>query len=202
MKQLWEKIKNMDSHRRNHILMRIGLVALAILVVYRFVAFGITQHKSVFNLTRDAQLNGAPVSVVEMQKSDGVIFEPLFISKNHGYVSSMRVARFKVGQKITGGGEVTSVSNSLDLDTGMHVVRTRGAADGAHTVEIKENGFYVPTDAVKNGNVFVVRDGVAHIVPVNVVRGDTTNTMITGVNSGDIVITSHITDGEKVRIIK
>lgn len=192
----------MDSHRRNHILMRIGLGALAILVIYRFVAFGITQYKSVFNMTRDAQLNGAPVSVVEMQKSDGVIFEPLFINNNRGYVSSMRVARFKVGQKITGGGEVISVSNSLDLDTGMHVIRTRGAADGAHTVEIKENGFYVPTDAVKNGNVFVVRDGVAHIISVNVVRGDTTNTMITGVNSGDVVITSHITDGEKVRVIK
>jgi len=192
----------MDAHRRNHILMRIGLGALAILVIYRFVAFGITQYKSVFNMTRDAQLNGAPVNVVEMQKADGVIFEPLFINNNRGYVSSMRVARFKAGQKITGGGEIVSVSNSLDLDTGMHVVRTRGATDGAHTVEIKENGFFVPTDAVKNGNVFVVRDGVAHIVPVNVVRGDTTNTMITGVNSGDIVITSHITDGEKVRVIK
>ena len=202
MKKLFEKIKNMDSHRRNHIFMRIGLGVLAVLVIYRFVAFGISQHRSVFNLTRDANVNGTPVSIIEMQKTDGVIFEPLFINNNRGYVSSMRVARFKSGQKITNGGEVVSVSNSLDLDTGMHVVRTRGVENGAHTVEIKENGFYVPTDAVKNGAVFVVRDGVAHKVSVNVVRGDGVHTMITGVNDGDVVITSHINDGDLVKIIK
>ena len=202
MKKLWEEIKNMDSHRRNHILMRIAIVSFALLVVYRFVAYGLEQHKSVFNLTRDAELNGVPVSVVEITRSDGVIYEPLFIKNNRAYVSGMRVARFKPGQKITDGGEVTSVSNSIDLDSGMHIVRTSGASNGAHTVEIRGNGFYVPTYALQNGQVFVVRDGVAHAVAVNVVRGDTTNTMITGVSDGDVIITSHVTDGVKVRVIK
>ncbi len=202
MKKIWEKIKNMDSHSRNHIIMRVGLALFAILVIYRFVAFGMIQHKSVFNLTRDAEQNGAPVSVIEMQKSDGVIYEPLFVNNNRGYISSMRVGRFKPGQKITGGGEVVSVSQSLDLDTGMHVIRTRGATNGAHTVEIHEKGFYVPTDAIKNGTVFVVRDGVARAVLVNVIRGDGKNTMITGVSDGDIVITSHIADGNLVKIVK
>ena len=160
------------------------------------------QNRSVFNLTRDANANGAPVSVVEMKKTTGVIYEPLFIDNDRGYVSGMRVARFKVGQKITDGGEVVSVSSSLDLDSGMYVVRTRGAKNGAHTVEIKENGFYVPTYAIQNGAVFVVRDGVAHVVPIKVVRGDAENTMITGVTDGDVVITSHITDGAKVKIVK
>ena len=202
MKKMWEKIKNMDSHRRNHIVMRVGVALFAILVIYRFVAFGINQHKSVFNMTRDAELHGVPVSVMDAKKTDGVIFEPLFVNDNRGYVSSMRVARFKPGQKITGGGEVVSVSASLDLDTGMHVVRTRGAKNGAHTVEIRENGFYVPTDAVKNGTVFVVRDGVAHAVSINVVRGDGEHTMISGVSDGDVIITSHIADGDLVRVIK
>ena len=202
MKKMWEKIKNMDSHRRNHIVMRVGVALFAILVIYRFVAFGINQHKSVFNMTRDAELHGVPVSVMDAKKTDGVIFEPLFVNDNRGYVSSMRVARFKPGQKITGGGEVVSVSASLDLDTGMHVVRTRGANNGAHTVEIRENGFYVPTDAVKNGTVFVVRDGVAHAVSINVVRGDGEHTMISGVSDGDVIITSHIADGDLVRVIK
>ena len=202
MKKLWEKFRGMDSHRRNHIVMRIGVVLFAILVIYRFVTFGLEQHKSVFNLTRDAELNGTPVNVVEIAKSDGVIYEPLFINNNRAYVSGMRVSRFKPGQKITDGGEVVSVSSSLDLDTGMHVIRTRGVTNGAHTVEICENGFYVPTDAVNNGTVFVVRDGVAHAVTINVVRGDGKSTMITGVSDGDVIITSHIADGDLVRIIK
>lgn len=202
MKKLIAKIKNMNPHSRNHIFLRVALWVFVALVVYRFVAFGWEQHKSVFNLTRDANVNGTPVSVVEMKKSDGVIFEPLFISNNRGYVSGMRVARFKAGQKITGGGTVVSVSHSLDLDTGMHVVHTRGASNGAHTVEIKENGFYIPTDALKNGKVFVARDSTAHAVPVNVIRGDAKNTMVTGVSDGDVVITSRVSDGEKVKVIK
>ncbi len=202
MKKIIAKFKTMDSHRLHHIVLRIAMMAFLLLVVYRFVSFFMMQNRSVFNLTRDANANGAPVSVVEMKKTTGVIYEPLFIDNDRGYVSGMRVARFKVGQKITDGGEVVSVSSSLDLDSGMHVVRTRGAKNGAHTVEIKENGFYVPTYAIQNGAVFVVRDGVAHVVPIKVVRGDAENTMITGVTDGDVVITSHITDGAKVKIVK
>ena len=202
MKKIIAKFNGMDKQRMRHIILRVALGAFLCLVVYRFVAFGLEQHRSVFNLTRDANANGAPVSVVEMKRTDGVIYEPLFINNNRGYVSGMRVARFKAGQKITDGGEVVSVSNSLDLDSGMYVVRTRGAKNGAHTVEIKENGFYVPTYAVKKGAVFVVRDGVAHSVPITVVRGDAENTMINGVKNGDVVITSYITDGALIKVIK
>ena len=48
----------------------------------------------------------------------------------------------------------------------------------------------------------MVRDNVAHIVPVTVIRGDADNSMITGVADGDIVITSHVADGDLVRVIK
>ena len=202
MKKIIEKFKNMDSHRMHHVVLRVALGAFLLLVAYRFIAFGMEQHKSVFNLTRNANENGVPVSVIEVQTLDGVIYEPLFINNNRGYVSSMRVARFKPGQKITGGGEVISASNSIDLDSGMHVVRTRGVSNGAHMVEIKEKGFYVPTYAVKNDMVFVVRDGIAHGIPVKVVRGDADNTMISGINTGDVVITSHVTDGARVNVIK
>ena len=202
MNKLTAKLKKMNNQHTRHVIL-VGLFcALALMFIYRFVMFGLEQNKSVFNLTRDANANGAPVNVVEMHATDGVIYEPLFINDNRGLVSGMRIARFKVGQKITGGGEIVSVSNSLDLDSGMHIVRTRGAGNGAHTVEIRATGFYVPTYAVQNGNVFVARDGVAHIVSVNVVRRDADNTMITGVSDGDVVITSHITDGALIKVIK
>ena len=202
MKKITEKIKQLNSQRTRHIVLRVCLGAFLLLVVWRFISFGMDQNRVVFNMTRDAIKNGVPVIVIEMKKTDGVIYEPLFINDNRGYVSGMRVGRFAVGQKISNGGELVSVSRSLDLDSGMHIVRTRGASNGAHMVEIRENGFYVPTYAIKNGNVFVMRENVAHIVPVTVVRGDTDNSMITGVADGDIVITSHVADGELVRVIK
>jgi hypothetical protein len=202
MKKITEKIKRLNSQRTRHIVLRVCLGAFLLLVVWRFVSFGMDQNRVVFNMTRDAIKNGVPVSVIEMKKTDGVVYEPLFINDNRGYVSGMRIGRFAVGQKISDGGELVSVSRSLDLDSGMHIVRTRGASNGAHMVEIRENGFYVPTYAIKNGNVFVMRENVAHIVPVTVVRGDADNSMITGVADGDIVITSHVADGELVRVIK
>ena len=202
MRKIIEKIKGMDSHRMHHIFMRAAVIVFVLLVVYRFASFFMMQNRSVVNLTRDANQNGAPVNVIEMQKTNGVIYEPLFVNNNRGFVSAMRIGRFRAGQKITGGGTVVSVSGSIDLDTGMHVVHTRGAANGAHTVEIRENGFYVPTYAVHNGTVFVVRDGVAKSIPVSIVRSDLDKAMITGVNVGDTVITSDITDGVKVKIVK
>ena len=202
MRKITEKIKRLNSQRTRHIVLRVCLGAFLLLVVWRFVSFGMDQNRVVFNMTRDAIKNGVPVSVIEMKKTEGVIYEPLFINDNRGYVSGMRIGRFAVGQKISDGGELVSVSRSLDLDSGMHIVRTRGASNGAHMVEIRENGFYVPTYAIKNGNVFVMRENVAHIVPVTVVRGDADNSMITGVANGDIVITSHVADGELVRVIK
>ena len=195
-------LKNINPQRMHHIVLRVIIGAFLLLVVWRFVSFGMDQNRVVFNMTRDAVQNGVPVSVVEMKKTDGVIYEPLFINDNRGYVSGMRVGRFAVGQKISNGGEVVSVSRSLDLDSGMHIVRTRGASNGVHMVEIRENGFYVPTYAIKNGNVFIVRENVAHIVPVTVIRGDADNSMISGVANGDIVITSHVADGDLVRVIK
>ena len=202
MRKIIGKLKGMNTRRTRHIALCAVLGLFGLLVIYRFVTYGMEQNMSVFNLTRDANVNGVPVSVVELKQTDGVIYEPLFINNNRGYASSMRIGRFRVGQKISGGGEVVSVSNSIDLDSGMHIVRTRGAADGAHLVEIHGNGFYVPTYAIQNGNVFVVRDGIAHITPVVVVRGDADNTMIEGVSDGDVVVTSHVSDGVKVKVIK
>ena len=192
----------MNTRRTRHIALLSIFILFMLFVVFRFVSYGMEQNMSVFNLTRDAIANGAPVSTIKITETDGVIYEPLFINNNRGYVSGMRVGRFNTGQKITDGGEVVSVSKSIDLDSGMHVVRTRGATNGAHLVEIRGTGFYVPTYAVQNNTVFVVRDNVAHAVAVTVLRGDADNTMITGVADGDIVITSHVQDGVLVKVIK
>lgn len=202
MKKIIAKFKNMDERKLRHNALRVVAGIIILCFVYRFASFGFEHYKSVFNLTRDANANGVPVSVVEMKNTEGVTYEPLFINNNRGYVSGIRVARFRAGQHITGGGEVVSVSKSLDLDSGMHIVRTRGASNGAHMVEIKGSGFYVPTYAVQNGTVFVLRDGVAHATPVTVIRGDADNTMISGVQEGDVVITSHVSDGALVKVIK
>ena len=84
MRKIIEKIKNLDTHRVTHIALRVVFVAFAMLVVYRFVMFGLMQRRDVFNMARDANANGVPVNVIKMQQTDGVIYEPLFINNNRG----------------------------------------------------------------------------------------------------------------------
>jgi len=181
----------------------IVLVAiLAMWVLYRFVAIGLMNHMRVFNPARDAVVNGVPVEVLEMHRTSGVIKEPLTVKNNRAFVSGARAHLLRPGQKI-GDGEIVSVASNIDLDTGMHVVRTARVADGLQFAEFKTDGYFVPVHAVTNGVVFVVRDGVAVAQKVTVGRSDVETAYVTdGLAEGDVVIVSRVAEGDKVQIKK
>ena len=183
----------------------IGLI-LAILVLfafsYRFYVIEQENHFEVFNIIRHNASNGVPVRVLEMQKTDGVLFEPLTIKNNRGFVSGVRIGLFKIGQKI-GNCKITSVSKNIDLDTGMYVIKTNGCEDGLQYVENRKSGFYVPVSALHGNTVFVVSEGVAQSREVVIENRDMQNALIkSGINEGDIVILSNVQDGEKIKIEK
>lgn len=179
------------------------LVLVGVLwVVYRFASVGIMNRTHVFNPARAALSDGVPVAVIEIKHAPGVVREPLTVHNNQAYVSGARAALLKSGMRV-GDGEIVSVASNIDLDTGMHVVRTRGVADGLQLAEFHANGFFVPVSAVDNGAVYVVRDGVAVRSPITIARQDMDTAYVTaGLNDGDVVILSRVTDGMKVNVNK
>ncbi len=178
------------------------VVALACWVLFRFAVIGAQNRLQVFNPARDAALNGVPVEVLEIRRAPGIVREPLTVKNNRSYVSGARAALLRAGQKV-GGGEIVSVSSNIDLDTGMHVVRTRGVTDGMQFAEFSATGYFVPVFAVNNGVVFVARDGVAVPVTVSVSRTDADTAYIaSGLDDGDIVILSRVSAGDKIRVEK
>ncbi|MBD5400277.1 hypothetical protein HDR61_00810 [bacterium] len=192
-------IKTPRAKKRIYVLL---VVLVALWVVYRFVAIGVMNGINVFNPARDVAENGAPVSVISVQRAPGVVREPLTVHGNRAYVSGPRAALLHAGMRI-GDGEIVSVSSNIDLDTGMHVVHTRGVPDGLHMAEFRTTGYLIPIDAVNNGSVYIVRDGVSVRVPVTVSRQDTETAYVTsGLNDGDMVILSRVADGAKVNIKK
>jgi hypothetical protein len=179
-------------------------VALAVLLIgwvaFRFASVAAENSRYVFNASRVAADRGTSIEVIEMKRTDGVLYEPLAVQNNRAYVTGARASKLRSGQKL-GNGKIVSVSSGLDYDTGMYVIRTSGVGDGLHFAEFSANGYFVPLYAVSNNSVMVVDNGVASARSVQIVRQDSENAYITtGLNDGDMVILTTVNAGDKVQI--
>lgn len=175
-------------------------VLLGALVIYRFVAFILMQRADVFNPNRDSVINGVPVSVVAVHEKTDVLRQPIFVKNNRAYVSGGRVSMFHVGDNVDGG-KIASVGYNIDLDTGMHIITTRGVSDGQHYAEHAFTGYFIPVDAIDNGAVYIVDGDVARRVQINITYRDETSVVVShGLSNGDMVINSRVSDGQKIQI--
>ncbi len=197
LQHLMEQLKQPRARK----IMSIGLVvALVLWVVFRFTMIGIENARSVYNASRVAQTDGVPVVVQQIERTSGVLREPIAVKSNRAYVASGRAHKFGAGQHVAGG-VIVSVSPDIDLDSGMHIVRTRGVADGLQYAEFRATGHFVPVYAVNNGVVMVVDGDIARARDVVVARQDAENALISsGLNDGDVVILTHVSDGEKIQV--
>lgn len=178
------------------------VIIVALWVMYRFAVIGAENRLQVFNPIRAASDIGYVVDIQTAEKQTGVLTEPMTVKNNRALVSGVRARALRSGQKV-GDGVIVSVSPNIDLDTGMHVVRTRGVADGLNFAQYQATGYFVPTSAIVNDTVYVVEDGIARARRVHVARSDAETSVITdGLHDGDQVILSHINDGAKVQIKK
>ena len=196
-----EKIQSTVKTKRFKHIMFCALVVLLIgWAVFRFAAVASENARYVFNASRVAADIGAPIEVVEMSRKSGVLYEPLAVRNNRAYVSASRAANLRAGQRV-GDGRIVSVSNGVDLDTGMYVVRTSGVSDGLQYAEYSANGFFVPLYAIADNTVLVASDGVAVQRAVKIARQDSENAhIVSGLQDGDIVILSTVNAGDKVQI--
>ena len=176
-------------------------LGLAFWIGYRIFALVAQHEQTVFNISRDVESNGTPVVTTTVQNSSGALHEPITVENNRAYVTSNRVGLFRAGQKI-GNGKIASVSQNINLDTGMYVIKTTNVENGLQYVEYTRNGYFVPISAVVDSNVFVYENGVATLRKVIVAHSDADVALITqGLHDGDMVILSKVSDGEKVRLI-
>lgn len=199
MEKIKETISSQKGKKISYILCAAVLLGW---VIFRFAAIGAENSLAVFNASRVAADVGAPVQVIEVTSQEGSLKEPIAVHNNRAYVASSRVSKLHAGQRI-GDGVIVSVSADIDLDSGMHVVRTRGVTNGLQYAEFKAKGYFVPAYAVKDGKVLVAENGVAELRPVSVVRQDSDTAYISdGLNDGDVVILSKVNAGDKVQIKK
>ncbi|MEE1029574.1 MAG: hypothetical protein UIC65_00960 [Alphaproteobacteria bacterium] len=181
----------------------IALVAIMVgWVIFRFIAFASENARFVYNASRVASENGLPVEYVIVHIESGTLYEPLSVKNNRAYVSGERASKMRAGQKIENG-KITFVSNNIDLNTGMYLVRTSGVSDGLHFAEFTTNGIFVPLYAISDNSVFVADNGIATKRNIKIARQDSENAYVeSGLNSGDVVILSKVQSGVKVKLNK
>ena len=195
-------VKKLKTRKSKNVIYTIIVALVVFAFSYRFYMVSAENNFDVFNIIRNNEKNGVPVYVLEMKKTDGILYEPITIKNNRGFISGARLNLFKSGQKI-GNCKIVSVSRNIDLDTGMHVVKTSGCANGLQYAENKKNGFYVPVSALHGNAVYVVENDIATLREIVIENRDIENVLVkSGINDGDIVILSNIHDGEKVKIEK
>lgn len=193
-------VKKLNTRKSKNIIYAIIVFAVVAAFGYRFYMVAMENKFQVFNIARNNLDNGTPVAVLKMEKTDGVLYEPLTIKNNTAFVSGARVNIFRVGQK-SGKCKIVSVSKNIDLDTGMYVIKTKNCTDGLQYIEKEKNGFYVPTYAVNGNSLYVVNNGVATIREIEIEDRDAQKILIkSGINYGDTVILSKVKNNEKIKI--
>jgi hypothetical protein len=181
----------------------IYIVIRTVLIVAWFVFRGVIisneNARVVFNIARDNLQNGASVQTIIASKKTDFLREPLFIKNNRADVSCVRIGKFSIGQTV-GDGKIISISNKINLDTGMCMVKTNGVNDGNNFVLIQQTGFFIPSDNVYDNAVMINENGIATSRAVRVVDQDLENSVISdGIIDGDIIIVSDIENGAKIK---
>jgi hypothetical protein len=185
--------------KKNKIIMLSTAAVVLALVTYRAVQISIENSRTVFNIARAHAQHGTPVETRIARTQTGHLLEPIAVAGNRIYVSGARVHRFKVGQRLAGGGRITSVSNRIDLDTGLFIVRTSGATDGSHFVLAEHTGIFLPLHAVSNSSVMIVENGAARARDVVVIASDAETVVVRGLLDGDVAILTQVAPGTKIK---
>lgn len=203
MKEKIEKIiDKMKTRKAKNITYLVCFTLFFVTFAYRFYVVETERNANVFNIIRNNASNGTPVNVIEVSGQDGILHEPVNIKNNRAYVAGNRVGMFKVGQNV-GDCKISYVSNNIDLDTGMYVIKTSKCTDGLRFIENKKHGFYVPVSAISGNYVYVVNGDVARKQEVVISGRDLQNAVIqSGLNNGDMVILSNVKDNQKIRVVK
>lgn len=195
-------VKKLKTRKSKNIIYAVIGISVVVWFGYRFYTVNAEHRFKVFNITRNNLDNGTPVKVLVAQEKKGILYEPLTVKANTAFVSGARVNIFKSGQK-SGNCRIVSVSKNIDLDTGMHIVKTSGCTDGMHYIEKEKVGFYVPVSALTGNSVYVVNNDVAEIREIIISDRDAQNVLVkSGLSESDIVILSKVKNGEKIKIIE
>ena len=152
------------------------IVSMSVWVGYRIREIRKEGIRTVHNIVRIHAENGIPQEYITVNKTTDFLYEPIYVENGRALVSLGRINKFKIGQKIKDKNiTITYVSNNIDLDTGMFVVRLSHKITGNVFVESQYTGFFLPLDAEVPSHA-------------KIIAKDNERVVVSGLNDGDKVV--------------
>ncbi|MDR2268980.1 MAG: hypothetical protein LBD94_02240 [Rickettsiales bacterium] len=149
------------------------ILSISVLVGYRIQKIRSEGIRAVHNVVRIHAEHGTPKEYVIAKKTTDFLEEPLFVKNGRALVSSGRIKKFAVGQKIKGAdARITYVSKDIDLDTGMFVVKVSGNVVGTMRILSEYTGFFLPIDAELPDGAKVIAKDADRVVVLGLKDGD------------------------------
>ncbi|MCL2339045.1 MAG: hypothetical protein FWC51_03790 [Proteobacteria bacterium] len=183
------------------------IIAVVAIVAYRIERIRSENARVVFNIARAEAEHGTPVEVMTVAAKTDTLAEPVSVKNGKASVSLARIGKFKIGQRLSAGGHVISVSRVIDLDTGLYAVKT-SSPDGDMFINIDYTGIFVPNAAMTStcdsagaecNSVMLDIGGVATSRPVSIIATDAERSVVSGLNDGDVVVLTRVDEGTKIQ---
>ena len=151
----------------------LAVLSLSVIVGRRIQSIRKEGSYTVNNVVRIQAEKGAPRNYVEAVRTTDFLSEPLYVQNGRALVSTGRVGKFRIGQKVRDGtAKIVSVSNDIDLDTGMFVIRFSERVSGDVFVERKYTGFFLPLDAEIPAHAKIIAKDNERMVVIGLREGE------------------------------
>ena len=98
--QIEDIVKKLKTKKSKNIIYLLIFIVLGGWFAYRFYTVANERNTDVFNIIRNDAEYGTPVEIMQIHKTDGVLYEPITIKNNKAYVSSARVKMFRANQTV------------------------------------------------------------------------------------------------------
>ena len=174
-----------------------SILAAVLLVGHRVYKIWEEGRMVVFNAARHAEVYGVPVETMVVKRERDILREPVTVRNGQISVSAERLYKFRTGQRLTSGGQITAISRRIDLNTGLFTLRASGAP-GNHFAELPHTGIFVPLSAISNSMVMVSENGISAARQVDIIAEDAVRAVVDGLSENEILILTRVRPGIKI----
>ncbi|MDR1072004.1 MAG: virulence-associated V antigen [Rickettsiales bacterium] len=151
----------------------LSILCASLMVGYRVQRLREEGVRHINNIVRIHKEKGAPHEYAIAERTTDFLEEPLFVQNGRALVSADKIHMFSAGQAVKDkNAKITHVAKSIDLDTGMFIVRVSGNITGKVMIMRRHVGFFLPVDAVLPAGARVVAKDAERMVADGLSEGE------------------------------
>lgn len=149
------------------------IIAVGMISRYRIEKIESDNVRTVNNIVRIQGEKGIPKYTVVANKTTDFLLEPIYIENGRSLVSIGRINKFRIGDIIhEQNAYITFISQTIDLDSGMFIIKVSKNITGSFLVEKKYTGYFLPVESVLPDSAKIIAKDSNRLVAIGLNDGD------------------------------